>query len=80
MPGPSAWKFVAFKIACCGSPLLLLLVASGAVAIVDLVTGVAALALVAASWVLWRRRRACACEVPPGAPQPPHRHAGGRRS
>ena len=80
MPGSSAWKFVALKIACCGSPLLLLLIASGAVAIVDLATGVTAVALVAAGWVLWRRRRACAREVPQQAQQSSHRHAGGRHS
>jgi uncharacterized membrane protein len=56
-----------FKIACCGSPLLILLVASGAVAVVDLALGVAAVALVVLGWTLWRRRRACACEVPQAA-------------
>jgi hypothetical protein len=66
------WKFVAFKIACCGSPLLILLVASGAIAVVDLALGAAAIALVLAGWLLWRRRRACACEVP--APQQRHDH------
>jgi Flp pilus assembly protein TadB len=59
------WKFAAFKIACCGTPLLILLVASGAIAVVDLALGAAAVALAVAAWLLWRwRRRACACEVP----------------
>ncbi len=84
----SVWKFAAFKIACCGSPLLILLVASGAVAVVDLALGTAAVALAVVGWILWRRRRHCACDVPQSprghqhrrAPAPPRRVNGVDRS
>ncbi|HEV2060419.1 MAG TPA: hypothetical protein VGR11_13775 [Solirubrobacteraceae bacterium] len=56
------WKPAALKMACCGGPLLVLLVASGtgAGAGVDVALGAALLGLVAGGWLLWRRRRACA--------------------
>ncbi len=84
----SVWKFAAFKIACCGGPLLILLVASGAVALVDLALGAAAVALAVVGWILWRRRRQCACDVPQSpreyqhrrAPAPPRRVNGADRS
>lgn len=59
------WKLAALKTVCCGGPLLILLVASGAVAVVDVALGAAVLGLVVVGgWLLWRRRRACACELP----------------
>lgn len=56
------WKLGALKMVCCGGPLLILLVASGAVAVVDVALGAAVLGLVV-GWLLWRRRRACACKL-----------------
>ena len=50
-------KLIVLKVACCGTPLLVLgLIASGAVAAVDLAIGSAVLGLALIVWVLWRRR------------------------
>jgi hypothetical protein len=58
------WKVAIFKIACCGTPLLVLLVASGALAVVDVAVGAVAVGLAIGGWLLWQHRRACACEIP----------------
>lgn len=66
-------KLIVLKVACCGTPLLVLgLIASGAVAAVDLAIGSAVLGLALIVWVLWRRRpsRVCKARNTPAGAQP----------
>lgn len=57
-------RFLLIKLACCGGPLLVLAVVSGALALVDAALGVAAIGLVVLAVVLYQRQRGSTCDVP----------------